>query len=237
MNKNWFRFIGSTKLLELMHNNNSTISIPRIIEKKAININDQEIISLQKKVSLLTKEHYFHTFNELFSDLEKIRIERSKSVNSKYKSYNKEHHIDNALDSLEKHITLYEHTKNVINCAIDCTSNKPDVIKAIVILLALVHDFGKSPLIVSEVIKNNSDIYTNSRHDIISSYYLKKVLLKNKENDNLEIDHITFLCHALKNQHSENSIDNEILELFYKADSLARDYELSIINSEKNHDC
>lgn len=232
MTKNWFKFVASTKLLEIMNTNNKSIINPKKFIAKSVIIKDLEVLSLQKEVLLLTKEHYLHTFNELFCDLEKIKIEKSKSVNSKYKSYNNALQIDNALDSLEKHITLYEHTKNVIKCAITCTSDKPDVIKAIVILLSLVHDFGKSKIIITDVIKNNSDIYTNTRHDIISSYYLKKVLLKNKEYDNLEIDHISFLCHALKNQHSENSIDNEILELFYKADALARDYELSTINSE-----
>lgn len=231
MTKNWFKFVASTKLLELMNSNNKSIINPKRLRIKPNIIKDHEVLSLQNEVLQLTKEHYLHSFNELFCDLEKIKIEKSKSVNSKYKSYNRLQ-IDNALDSLEKHITLYEHTKNVIKCAITCTNDKPDVIKAIVILLALVHDFGKSKIIETDVIKNNSDIYTNTRHDIVSSYYLKKVLLKNKEYDNLELEHITFLCHALKNQHSENSIDNEILELFYKADALARDYELSKINNE-----
>lgn len=228
MNQGWFRFIASTKIIELIQKERIDFRIEKK-ETSKNSISDLEVLNLKNKVISITKNHYINTFIDIFNDLEEIKIDNTKSVNNRIKNYSKDVSSTNSLDKLEENISLFKHTENVINYSILCTHDRPDAIKAIVILLSLSHDFGKSKRILDDVIKNNSNIYSNTRHDIVSSYYLRKILLKNKEIDNLENNHIQFLCQVLENQHSEKSINNDIVELFYKADSLAREYELSYI--------
>lgn len=233
MNNQWINFIMTAKITNMILkketktlNNASNSKNPLLI--------DDEVIQLHKKVITITKEHYFHTFLDLFKDLEKVKSDDSKSVNSKFFNYSNENKIKNALDYLEENISLYEHTKNVIDFSIQCTMNKPVAIKAIVILFAISHDLGKSKSILHETIKNNSHINSQTRHDIVSAIHLKKILIKNKDSDLLEIDHINYLYDVLKNQHSDENINNEIIELFYKADSMAREYELDCIKKADN---
>jgi hypothetical protein len=232
MNKSWFSFIATVNIIDIMKNKKSILTIEKVETKNNL-ILDEDVLTLKEKVLNITKKNYRHTFIDIFNDLEIIKNENSKSVNNRIKNYSKNDDFKNTLDILEENITLYQHTKNVINFSISCTEDSPDVIKAIVILFALTHDFGKSKYILNDVIRNNSNIYSNTRHDIVSSYYLKKILIKNQNFDMLEKSHIEFLCNVLENQHSDSNVNNEILELFYKADSLAREYELNSINNKE----
>jgi hypothetical protein len=144
-------------------------------------------------------------------------------------------------DLLSK-INLYNHTMYCAISAIE-TCQKNDVPKSItdiVIILAILHDFGKHPEIFSKY-KNKSD----DLHNIVSSYYVKKNFRTYIGKD-IHEDTYKQLIHTLYNHHklptsvtygqkksNEKERDSLLVNLLNQADYLAREKEQIFIEGQQ----
>lgn len=168
----------------------------------------------------------FHNlFKNLFISMDKNEFKKSQSVSQKYDthliSYNNRY-------SLLSSINLYSHTMNVVVEAIKISiENKlPQQVQDIVILLAVLHDFGKNQSIAQEFQfeKENTGI-----HHRISANYAKFIMYEESLLDveqGITKELIEMVYTTLRNHHEEVKNSNMFLKLLINADTNARELEL-----------
>jgi CRISPR-associated endonuclease Cas3-HD len=227
--QHWFPFLTNITLIQqLIDEDNSDIKTDNNLALKqlSLNLTDGKLYELFICISNNIQDSYLHTLTYIFNDLKEAKFENDSSVNFKYDAHIKQHYTNYDLLSS---VDLLTHTINVVNEAINLTFNVPSGIKNIVLLLALVHDFGKSSYI-QNMIGEPSD----TKHEVVSAKYIQLILTKNIEQDNISLDHISSIYKILSNHHSHLSrVNNQITELFYKADHNARKNELKFIKKEQ----
>lgn len=144
-------------------------------------------------------------------------------------------------DLLSK-IKLYDHTLYCTISAIEiCQKNDiPQTIADLVIILAILHDFGKHPEIFEKYKNKNDDL-----HNIVSSYYVKKEFRVYIGKD-IHEDTYKQLIHTLYNHHklpeatqkytkqtSKDERDTLLIYLLNQADYLAREKEQIFIEGQQ----
>ena len=168
----------------------------------------------------------FHNlFKNLFISMDKNEFKKSPSVSSSYDT-----HLfnNNNRYKLLSSINLYSHTMNVVVEAIKISiENKlPQQVQDIVILLAVLHDFGKNPSIVREF-KFEDD--NSSKHHRISANYAKFIMYEESLLDDEQCitkELIEMVYTTLRNHHEEVKNSNMFLKLLINADTNARELEL-----------
>ncbi|MDD2639630.1 MAG: hypothetical protein PHS65_01395 [Arcobacteraceae bacterium] len=227
MHTNWIRLkISEQIILDLQEGKQLDTNDYHVEKHIQLNFKNNEITELFKKIIRVTKQNYFNTLHEIFTDLEHFDFRNEKSVNTKIKSYNS---YENNNFTLRESIDLMEHTCNVVNEAIEISKDQNDGSKAIILLLSLTHDFGKSDN-VREYIKTSK----TERHDIVSAKYLQVKLLNNKELDHLSNEHIEEIYNILSTHHDENvKTKSTIVELFHKADIIASKKEIKKLTQQQ----
>jgi len=172
----------------------------------------------------------------LFHDIHKFDFTEHSSVPKNREAVLKDE--TTRYDLLSK-INLYKHT---IYCAISaievCQKNDvPQVITDLVIILAILHDFGKHPKIFEQYKNKNDDL-----HNVVSAYYVKKVF---REYINKDIHQDTYkqLIFTLFNHHKlpdttrkntdKDERDTLLIYLLNEADYLAREKEQIFIEGQE----
>lgn len=123
-------------------------------------------------------------------------------------------------------INLYNHTINCAICSIDICKNEPQLIRDIVLIIALLHDFGKAPAIQNVFGDKNED------HEKVSAKFAKD-LLDDFDDIPSELKETIFI--TLFNYHSEdkNKQTTIYLPLVIRADVAARVLEKKFIKGRK----
>ena len=168
------------------------------------------------------KEHrIFEIVVELFEDMHEYDFSSTPSV----RNATIEGHIS-SYSRLEK-INLYDHTINCATSAIEIfiEENTPQTTANIVLLLALLHDFGKEERLFK---KFNGDTRTN--HCVISSRYARSKFSK-YVNTLLSKEELATIAETLEKHHNKYVQETEYLRLLKRADGAARQKEEEFIIS------
>lgn len=176
----------------------------------------------------------------LFKEMEKYKFDIDSSVQTNRTSKLKEN--PSRYDILNKTM-LYEHTINCVICTFDvCKKQKvPQAITDIIVILALLHDSGKSNKIVSQF---TTDKNIATKHNFLSASYAKKYL---KKYINIAISEETYnaISYVLIHHHRDNKITKEEAEelqykgwidLLCEADALAREKEMAFYEMQHKDD-
>ncbi len=175
---------------------------------------------------ILNSTSNFHNlFENLFILMDKNEFKKTQSISKKYDqhliSYNNRYEL---LSS----INLYSHTINVVVEAIKISNeNKlPQQIQDIVILLAVLHDFGKNPIIAKNYQFEKDNI---GKHHRISANFAKFImyeesLLDVEQGITKELTDMVYT--TLRSHHEEVKNNNMFLKLLINADTNARELEL-----------
>lgn len=120
-------------------------------------------------------------------------------------------------------ISLYHHTLNCAICAIDTCKEQPSMVRDIVLILCLLHDFGKNAK-VQKLYKSK-----NESHDKTSARFAKEIMTQFDINEELQ----TTLFITLFNHHNQERKESTIfLPLLVKADIDARILEKKFIKNK-----
>jgi len=143
-------------------------------------------------------------------------------------------------DLLSK-IKLDKHTIYCTLAAIEvCERNDiPQSISDLVIILAILHDFGKHPEVFEKYKNKNDDL-----HNVVSSYYVKKTFRKYigkiiHEDTYKQLIHTLYNHHKLpyklqnNNKNDKNERDTLLIYLLNKADYLAREKEQIFLEGQE----
>ena len=172
---------------------------------------------------ILMKTNYKKTTKSIFSIMDEYKFEKSKSVAKQYDVHLKNNFTN--YDLLEK-IDLYTHTLNV--CYEAAIDDKPNNIKSINILLALLHDFGKNSKIKNVYNSSNKTL----SHEKISAMFVKEFFTDQIFQGNGEItkDLIKTISQTIKVQHSSYvAANNSYLYNLRKYDKNAREKEIEML--------
>jgi putative nucleotidyltransferase with HDIG domain len=126
-------------------------------------------------------------------------------------------------------IDLFSHTMNVVLKMIEITRELPQSTRDICILLALLHDVGKSEIAKKE---HQQEAKNEDKHHKISANYAKS-LIQNRifaldDDINHDLQELVYNC--LNKHHDKDENEHNIfLELLKKADFSARDDEYAEI--------
>lgn len=172
----------------------------------------------------------------LFLDIHKFDFTKHSSVPKNRESVLRDE--TTRYDLLSK-INLYNHTLYCAISAIEiCQKNDiPQAITDLVIVLAILHDFGKHPEVFEKYKNKNDDL-----HNIVSSYYVKKIFRVYIDKD-IHQDTYKQLIHTLYNHHKlpettrkntdKNERDTLLIYLLNQADYLAREKEQIFIEGQQ----
>lgn len=122
-------------------------------------------------------------------------------------------------------INLYNHTINCALCAIDECKEQPQAIKDIVIVIALLHDFGKCPAILVQFNDKNEN------HEKISARFALNALIDFDINEELkQIIFSTLFDYHTSDKEKEKTIYAPIV---VKADIASRILEKKFLQGKK----
>lgn len=168
----------------------------------------------------------FHNlFKNLFISMDKNEFKRTQSVSQNYDTHLIKY---NNRYKLLSSINLYSHTINVVVEAIKISiDNKlPQQVQDIVILLAVLHDFGKNQLIAKEFQFEKENL---GKHHRISANYAKFIMFEESLLDveqGITKELIDMVYTTLRSHHEEVKNNNMFLKLLINADTNARELEL-----------
>jgi hypothetical protein len=178
------------------------------------------------EIVMSSTNKYHNLFAQLFIDMSKAEFKKTESVSQSFDvhllSYNNRYKLLTEID-------LYSHTMNVVVETIKITKDIPQDTKNIAILLALLHDFGKSKLISDEY---RFEAKAKGKHHIISANYAKYTMQSEKlsylSKEEITNELIELVYEVLRNHHEENIVNKNIFfKLLEKADANAREIELN----------
>ena len=199
----------------------------------------EDASDITKAMALLIESetsYYHELFGLILADMEVHAFQDIPSVNSNHTFHLQARY--NKFDML-RNIDLYSHTMHVFVETLPLISNMPEKLRAIQMILALVHDFGKCPAIVVEV-----DAQARTPHNAVSADYFEKLANRARHELGCAIsDDLTrFIMQILRNHHpkpqgsKESKPDGDQPEVLHtsllnRADFAARDHEISLIMS------
>ncbi len=216
----------------------TTHELFQIIDEKNTNLISSEEIKIEKPNDAETNKElcneliyiFAHTTSykliiiDLFKQMKEYEFNKIQSVSSDLNIGYTQKRYD-----YYREINLYDHTVHCVMETIDLLGNHtpPDAM-AINIILAILHDFGKNPLI-SEKYKGDKD----EKHHHISANFAKQYFHKNKL-FNVSKEFIDLIYKTIWNHHEQNEKKSPFLKILIEADQNAREKEyLFITNSER----
>ncbi len=212
----------------------------KIIEES---IEEPETESIKEKEDEITEPallyllSYTKNYHAVIIGLFNIMIEKNfkdtPSVNSKFINSN----INNSNYEKLATISLYEHT---INCTIQIAktlnfgSETPSSAIGISIVISLLHDFGKSPLIAK-----NFNTGSNQHHHISANFakhFLSKFLNAKIKKNRVGQDFIDLVFKTINTHHDKDINQGPFLKILIDGDSKARERELLFYEYNKKLD-
>jgi hypothetical protein len=187
-------------------------------EKYKVHITNMSIYNDLKYV-LGIIDGYRKIYIKLFEDMSNFDFMGSSSVTDGYDTSTSTH----------GDVKLYEHTLGTFDqmVAIVNSSNDYKIQKDLYLLIALLHDFGKS----HKLCEHYKIVIGEDNHCIRSAKYFKKIT---NESEELEMDHVSFkiIYDTLFTHHKEWGIDdlkqnNKFLVALKQADGNARATEIT----------
>lgn len=248
VNKFYENIIITHKLFETITEKNKALEKKYYAKNPKLKIEFQKKQNAKKLLPLITDSSEKYIINcikdngikkiaiNLFTDMHKFDFTFPSSVPK-----NRETVLRDEItryDLLSK-IKLYNHTINCAIAAIEiCQKNDiPQAISDLVIILAILHDFGKHPTIFEKYKSKNDDL-----HNVVSSYYVKKVFRSYIGKD-IHEDTYKQLIHTLYNHHkipdhtqknnNKKERDTLLIYLLNQADYLAREKEQIFIEGQE----
>lgn len=215
MNTAWRKMLVFKRISEISDNKKKTKIVP-----KKLNVNIKNKMIFNQLASVLSKNTaYTQLYIKLFEDMDRFNFAETSSVpDAEY---------FDLIASDFKHINLLKHTIGVfdrMSAILESAhslkiSDKADVL----LVIALLHDFGKS-----EVLCKSYDIGLRDKHWIRSAKYFLQIV----KTEDIEIDEVTknTIFETLRLHHSpilsQQQQENLFLQLLKQADSEARYKEL-----------
>ena len=197
---------------------NKRIKKQIVHEKYQVNISEKRIF---KELSYVFSEiqGYKNLYIKLFEDMSLYDFLHTPSVT--------DNHGENGLKY--KQVKLYDHTLNTFYKMVEILKSKESLTiqKDIFLLIALLHDFGKSHQLCE---KYNIDL--ENGHHIRSSQYFNNIILNSI--DNYGLDKVTFkIIYETLYAHHEiipaSSSETIFMKLLKEADGMARKTEEEIL--------
>lgn len=198
------------------------IKSKREIERVSVPVKQRSFVKKDIEHFILTHTSLPIITQMILEDMNLYQFQNYSSVNKIYDQHLKAYTSYELLSQ----VTLLDHTYHVAVEAIELTKSYPQTFRSIVILLALLHDFGKCIQIEKEYQRDE-----NEPHHFISANYAKEKLQKyiftNKE---INGELIVTLFENLRNHHSTVAAKpNSFLDFLRKADYKAREKEIAYI--------
>jgi hypothetical protein len=197
----------------------------RIINTDELAIHDSIIHYL---ILAIGPEHQ-NIIIKLFLEMEKYDFKNCKSV---VEEFNGAGQTESQYEKLAK-INLYDHT---VNCAIQTVeqltaSDTPIHAIGISLIISILHDFGKAPLL------KNKYGRANFRHQNISAEYAKEILSEMQEKELYEVNKelIDIVYKTLNQHHSSKQEQNIFLDILNAADFAAREKEEKYLKIQKGN--
>ena len=206
-------------------------------ESTAIGVTSKhEVIRAVASMIQHSTSYYPELFAMILDDMETLGFAQTPSVRSQFDVHIKERY--NKHEMLLK-IDLFSHTMHVTKETFPLIISLTDKFRAIQLLMALMHDFGKSYEVITIVGAKNS-----SPHDMVSATYFEKIASDARHNHgcNITKETIDAIAHLLRHHHQAHRMSDKgpyapkvepvksvHLDILNKADFLARDYEISLI--------
>lgn len=122
-------------------------------------------------------------------------------------------------------VNLLAHTRHVVEQIIDSNGEVPPVALELMIIMALIHDFGKATHIKKHFANSG-----NEHHEMVSANYLNVVASKKIEPETLNQMSETIL--RMHNRHRDGRLTNDFSRALLSADESARTAELSELHRE-----
>lgn len=174
-----------------------------------------EHVQMKNLIIALFQEMIFYKFNKVSSVPRHVHL---KHLTNKYSRY----------DIFDK-VTLYQHTLNCAICAIEVCEKEsaPNKIRENIILLSILHDFGKSTLLLEKLLDTKTHLQltrTKIPHNIYSALYAE-TFLKNYIGEAIQKETYLVIIQTLKDHHNEYAEDTLWLKLLRLSDFLAKDKE------------
>ena len=198
-----------------------------------IEIDQKEVVPVD---TLNDTEEYILSFvdsrqaliKDLFLEMHKMQFAKVSSVNGplSYLGYN------SSRQEMLKKINLHDHTLNACIIAVEELSAKgtPTDLISIILIIVILHDFGKSPIIASKYREEG-----NNNHCKISANYAKEYLInyiRENKKSNINSKIIDQIYETLYYHHDMNIEKKTVfLTLLTEIDQNAREQELHFIRS------
>ena len=180
------QFAATVEVFNIMHESNNELEkaiIGNSQLQQNIAVVNPILDASQRYILSHVHDSQLHQIAEhLCECMHSFKFKKSSSVPRNTKLIG-EHATTTDYELLAK-INLYNHTINCAVCAIEASKNQPQKIRDIVIVIALLHDFGKSPKILR--LFNN----INADHEKISARFAENVL--NDFNVSDELNQVIF---------------------------------------------
>lgn len=164
------------------------------------------------------------TIREAIAELFGIMIKFDFSQNSSIPNHRNSSNDTQQYKAIGK-INLHNHTINVVIEAINVCADEPSANRDLVILMAMLHDFGKCAKLVE-----NYSLSTASPHEVNSSRLAEILLLKFKFHSTL----INTVISTLKNHHTYPTEQaGHLMKLLNASDAGAREKEVAFFSSNE----
>lgn len=192
-----------------------------------------------KEYELLASEKYILSFIEtrkevviaLFNIMKLYKFEDIKSVREGDCSGSG--HMSSRYEILSE-VNLYDHTINVAIQAVEMLSanGTPKDLISISLIIAILHDFGKSPIISENFFEEKGQRH-HKTGGIFAKHFLLDFLRKNK-NSNINKQIIETISQTVYKHHDhDNEKNNVFINFLFDADIKARELELEVVRSKK----
>lgn len=215
------------EVFKKVQDNNKKHEIKKDLEEDKSVLNDELTIKdVHTKiiVSSLKTQLFISIIKELIEIMKKHNFNEVSSVRSVYQKIG---FSNNQYQKLAQ-IDLFKHT---INVALETkkilfqVNNTPIEAIEISVLIALLHDFGKSPVIISKYKEDE-----NHKHQHISATFSKTFLEQFKKNGMTE-EVIQLIYKTIFSSHDTDSKNkNFFKDILIEADSRARNKEIKYLN-------
>ena len=225
----WTQLKGTIAIYDAVASRKAEQNNTKTYQNKKIDITSK-ILDLEYQTGLdiviSSTNKYHYLFAQLFIEMNRAEFKKTESVNKSYDthliSYNNRYKLLSQVD-------LYSHTMNVVVETIKITMDIPQDTRNIAILLALLHDFGKSKLISDEFKFENKN---DAKHHVISANYAKYIMQNEKlsylSKEEITNDLIELVNFILRNHHEEKIENKNIFfKILEQADANAREIELN----------
>jgi len=222
MHMSWKRMLVNMKLSEI--GNTKIKALGNGDQNFNVSISNNAIF-LDLKDVFSKIDGYKNIYLKIFEDMSEFNFIDTSSV------------TDNGddLPSIYGSIFLYEHTMNSFKCMFEYLQQEQRIQIDLYLLIALLHDFGKSHSLCEHY-----GIKLSDSHCIRSAKYFKIIIENNNDDSSFEIDETSFniIYKTIYNHHSfiPEEKQSQFLEALIIADRKARKIELDFLEAKRDSD-